>query len=124
MSQDVNDANPHSTHRRFRRASLARHRRRYWLGQPQRTQSNSSLRSAAWGKRLWRQPLRYGLAALALLAVLAVPVFALKTAMPSIKVVPTQDNSRQGYDAVQRAFGPGWTGPIQIVLMLVNSRMP
>src|SRR6476620_3190048 len=71
--------------------------------------------SAAWGARLWRRPRRYGLAALALLAVLAVPVFALKTAMPSIKVVPTQDNSRKGYDAVQQAFGPGWTGPLQIV---------
>ena len=82
-----------------------------WL----RPGEHRSPRSAAWGERLWRQPRRYGLAALALLAVLAVPVFALKTAMPSIKVVPTQDNSRKGYDAVQQAFGPGWTGPLQIV---------
>ena len=74
-----------------------------------------SPRSAAWGERLWRQPLRYGLAALALLVVLALPVFSLKTAMPSIKVVPSGDNSRQGYDAVQKAFGPGSTGPLQIV---------
>ena len=36
--------------------------------------------------------------------------------MPSIRVVPTQDNSRKGYEAVQRAFGPGWTGPLQIVV--------
>jgi putative drug exporter of the RND superfamily len=74
-----------------------------------------SPRSAAWGERLWRQPLRYGLAALALLVVLALPVLSLKTAMPSIKVVPSGDNSRKGYDAVQKAFGPGSTGPLQIV---------
>ena len=74
-----------------------------------------SPRSAAWGERLWRRPLRYGLAALALLVVLALPVLSLKTAMPSIKVVPSGDNSRQGYDAVQKAFGPGSTGPLQIV---------
>jgi putative drug exporter of the RND superfamily len=74
-----------------------------------------SPRSAAWAERLWRQPLRYGLAALALLVVLALPVFSLKTAMPSIKVVPSSDNSRQGYDAVQKGFGPGSTGPLQIV---------
>ena len=74
-----------------------------------------SPRSAAWGERLWHQPRRYGLAALALLAVLAVPMFALRTAMPSIKVVPAQDQSRKGYDAVQHAFGPGWAGPLQIV---------
>ena len=69
-----------------------------------------SPRSAAWGERLWRRPLRYGLAALALLVVLALPVFSLKTAMPSIKVVPSGDNSRQGYDAVQKAFGAGFDG--------------
>jgi putative drug exporter of the RND superfamily len=74
-----------------------------------------SPRSAAWGERLWRQPMRFGLGALALLVVLALPVFSLKTAMPSIKVVPSGDNSRQGYGAVQRAFGPGSTGPLQIV---------
>jgi putative drug exporter of the RND superfamily len=74
-----------------------------------------SPRSAAWGERLWRHPLRYGLAALAILVVLALPVLSLKTAMPSIKVVPSGDSSRQGYEAVQKAFGPGSTGPLQIV---------
>jgi RND superfamily putative drug exporter len=82
---------------------------------------HDSPRSAAWGERLWRQPLRHGLAALALLVVLALPVFSLKTAMPSIKVVPSGDNSRQGYDAVRRAFGPGSTGPLQIVAPSVEA---
>ncbi|HEU4702930.1 MAG TPA: MMPL family transporter, partial [Conexibacter sp.] len=61
------------------------------------------------------QPWRFGLAALALLVVLALPALALKTAMPSIKVVPADSSSRQGYEAVARAFGPGATGPLQIV---------
>ena len=74
-----------------------------------------SPRSAAWGERLWRQPLRHGLAALVVLVVLALPVLSLKTAMPSIKVVPSGDHSRQGYEAVRRAFGPGATGQLQIV---------
>ena len=46
---------------------------------------------------------------------LAIPVTALKTAMPSIKVVPAADSSRIGYEQVQAAFGPGATGPLQIV---------
>ena len=83
-----------------------------------------SPRSAAWGERLWRQPLRYGLAALALLVVLALPVLSLKTAMPSIKVVPSGDNSRQGYDAIHKAFGPGSTGPLQIVAPRRRPRRP
>src|SRR4051794_14322045 len=74
-----------------------------------------SPRSAAWAERLWRRPLPYGLAALALLVALALPVLSLKTGMPSIKVIPSGDSSRAGYSAVQRAFGPGSTGPLQIV---------
>ncbi len=74
-----------------------------------------SPRSAAWAERLWRRPLRHGVAALALLVVLALPVLSLKTAMPSIKVVPPGDHSRRGDDAIRRAFGPGSAGPLQIV---------
>ena len=74
-----------------------------------------SARFERWGERLWRQPLRYGLVALAVLVGLALPITQLKTAMPSIKVVPTSDGSRIGYEQVQAAFGPGATGPLQIV---------
>jgi len=74
-----------------------------------------SARFAAWGERLWRQPVRWGIVAAAVLVGLALPVTQLKTAMPSIKVVPTADASYIGYQQVQRAFGPGSTGPLQIV---------
>ena len=56
-----------------------------------------SARFAAWGERLWRQPVRYGVVALAILLGLAIPVTQLKTSMPSIKVVPAGDSSRVGY---------------------------
>ena len=79
------------------------------------TREHHSPRSVAWAERLWRRPLPYGVAALALLVALAWPVLSLKTAMPSIKVVPPGDHSRVGYDAIQKAFGPGATGPLQIV---------
>ena len=74
-----------------------------------------SARFAAWGERLWKRPLAYGAIALAILVALAIPVTQLKTAMPSIKVVPTSDTSRIGYQQVQAAMGPGATGPLQIV---------
>jgi RND superfamily putative drug exporter len=74
-----------------------------------------SPRFAAWGERLWRRPATYGAIALAVLIGLAIPVTQLKTSMPSIKVVPSSDSSRVGYYEVQRAFGPGATGPLQIV---------
>ncbi|HWJ51179.1 MAG TPA: MMPL family transporter, partial [Solirubrobacteraceae bacterium] len=70
---------------------------------------------AAWGERLWRHPLRYGAPALVVLLALAYPVTQLKTSMPSIKVVPTTDSSRVGYNQVQAAMGPGSTGPLQLL---------
>ena len=70
---------------------------------------------AAWGERLWRHPYAFGALALIVLVALIVPVFGLKTGMPSIKVVPSGDSSRVGYAQVQQAFGKGAPGTVQIV---------
>jgi RND superfamily putative drug exporter len=74
-----------------------------------------SPRAAAWGERLWRRPLAYGAAAVAILVALTLPATAIDTSMPSIKVVPDSGSSRVGYGQVQDAFGDGATGPLQIV---------
>jgi RND superfamily putative drug exporter len=74
-----------------------------------------SPRFARWGERLWRHPHVFGPVATLILVLLALPVFGLKTGMPSIKVVPTSDGSRVGYTQVQQAFGPGAPGALQIV---------
>ena len=74
-----------------------------------------SARFAAWGERLWRRPLPYALVAVIALVALAIPVFSLQTGMPSIKVVPAADQSFRGYAEVQQGFGPGATGPLQLV---------
>jgi RND superfamily putative drug exporter len=70
---------------------------------------------ARWGERLWRHPYLFGGAATLLLVLLALPVLGLKTGMPSIKVVPRDDPSRVGYEQVQRAFGAGAPGALQLV---------
>jgi RND superfamily putative drug exporter len=75
-----------------------------------------SRRFAAWGERLWRRPVPYAVVAVVALGALAFPVLHLDTGMPSIKVVPAADGSRQGYALVQSAFGPGATGPLQVAV--------
>ncbi|WP_280364699.1 MMPL family transporter [Nocardia wallacei] len=70
---------------------------------------------AAWGERLWRRPLVWGLGSLIVLVALAAPIIGLKTAMPSIKVLPEDASARIGYNQVQAAFGPGAPGMLQIV---------
>ena len=74
-----------------------------------------SRRFARWGELLWKYPHVFGPAALVVLLALAWPVLGLHTGMPSIKVVPAGDASRIGYYQVQRAFGPGAPGALQIV---------
>ena len=85
-----------------------------WLrGRPE--PADGSPRFGAWGERLWAHPLRYGVPALVALVVLAIPVLGLKVAMPSINVVPADSSSATGYTAVQKAFGDGAPGTLQIV---------
>ncbi|MCB0878596.1 MAG: MMPL family transporter [Thermoleophilia bacterium] len=74
-----------------------------------------SKRFEAWGKTLWKHPWAFGLASVAVLVALAIPVLNIDTGMPSIKVVPDQDSSRIGYVAVQDAFGTGAPGALQVV---------
>ncbi len=70
---------------------------------------------ARWAEKLWKRPLLYGVPALLALVLLAVPVFSLDTGMPSIKVVPEQDGSRQGYEQLAASFGPGAPGTLQVI---------
>jgi len=80
-----------------------------------RRAGHSSPRFAAWGERLWKRPVAWGVASLLVLLALAAPVLGLTTAMPSIKVLPEDASARIGYDVVQDAFGEGAPGTLQIV---------
>jgi putative drug exporter of the RND superfamily len=71
---------------------------------------------ARWGAHLWRHPLVWGLGSLVVLVALAAPILGLKTAMPSIKVLPEDASARVGYAQVQDAFGPGAPGMLQVVV--------
>ena len=74
-----------------------------------------SARFARWGELLWRRPFAFGGLALVALLLLALPILNLRTGMPSIKVVPSGDHSRLGYNRITAAFGPGAPGAIQVV---------
>lgn len=81
-----------------------------------RTGEHRSARFAAWGERLWKRPLAYGIGSLVVLLALAAPIIGLQTAMPSIKVLPDDASARVGYDQVQEAFGEGAPGTLQVVV--------
>ncbi|HKE77847.1 MAG TPA: MMPL family transporter [Solirubrobacteraceae bacterium] len=77
-------------------------------------EEHRSPRAARWGERLWRDAHLLGPAAALVLVLLALPVLGLRTAMPSIGVIPKSDGSRTGYEQLQRAFGPGAPSTLQI----------
>jgi putative drug exporter of the RND superfamily len=81
-----------------------------------------SPRFERWGERLWRRPLLFGGLALIALVALTLPILGLRTAMPSIKVVPPGDSSRIGYEQVSAAFGPGAPGLLQVTSAVSEAR--
>ncbi len=80
-----------------------------------RSGEHRSAKFAAWGERLWKRPVAWGLASLVLLLALAAPLLGLQTAMPSIKVLPEDASARVGYNLVQEAFGEGAPGTLQVL---------
>ena len=75
-----------------------------------------SERFAAWGRRLWSRPIPYGVAAVAILLLLAAPALGLRTGMPTIAVVPHDADSREGHALLERAFGAGAPSQLQVVV--------
>jgi putative drug exporter of the RND superfamily len=63
-----------------------------------------------WSRVMQRRPLVAGLAALAVLLVLAAPAIGLRFGMPDAGNGPTELTSRRAYDLVSDAFGPGANG--------------
>jgi RND superfamily putative drug exporter len=47
---------------------------------------------------------------------LSSPLLGLSTGMPSISVLPQDEQAREGYDMLAAAFGPGGPGPIQVIV--------
>ncbi len=70
----------------------------------------------AWGRLLWAHPWPAAIAGIAVLLLAAAPVLGLRTAMPSITIVPATANARIGYEQVTAAFGPGFPGTLQVVV--------
>ena len=54
--------------------------------------------------------------ALVALGAVIVPLFGLRTSMPSISIIPSSTSARIGYGQVGSAFGPGAPGTLQVVV--------
>jgi RND superfamily putative drug exporter len=68
-----------------------------------------------WSRVVQRRPWITGGAALAVLLVLAAPLFSMRLAFTDSGNDPTTLTTRQAYDLLAQGFGPGFNGPLLVV---------
>ncbi len=73
---------------------------------------------ARWAGGIARRPVLAGLAALAILIPLAVPLLSLNLGQKDVAALPASTTARQAYDLISDDFGPGVNGPLLIAVTL------
>lgn len=94
-------------------AVLSRSTRRRGTLQKDDGESNGGSR---WARFVLRRPVPVLLASVAGLGALALPVLDLRLGMPGDEAKPTSTTERRAYDALADGFGPGFNGPLTIVV--------
>ncbi|MDQ0808998.1 RND superfamily putative drug exporter [Streptomyces sp. B3I7] len=69
-----------------------------------------------WARFVLRRPLPVLLLGVVALGALALPVTGLRLGNPGDEAKPTSTTERRAYDALADAFGPGFNGPLSIVV--------
>jgi RND superfamily putative drug exporter len=71
-----------------------------------------------WSRSIERRSALRALVALAVVVVVALPVFSLRLGLDDAGTDPTSSLTRQGYDLLAQGFGPGFNGPLELVATL------
>ena len=71
-----------------------------------------------YAERVGAHPWRYLAAAVAVLAILAIPVFSMRLGHVNAGADPASYSDKQAYDAISAGFGPGANGPLTVVAQL------
>ncbi|MFE2442393.1 MMPL family transporter [Streptomyces sp. NPDC059426] len=94
-------------------AVLRRRARRTGRIEDEGTRNNGGSR---WARFVLRRPLPVLLLGVVGLGALAVPMTALQLGMPGDEAKSTSTTERRAYDALAEAFGPGFNGPLTVVV--------
>ncbi|MEV7086165.1 MMPL family transporter [Streptomyces sp. NPDC093085] len=71
---------------------------------------------ARWARFVWRRPVPVLILGVLGLGALAVPMTSLRLGMPGDEARSTSTSERRAYDALAQGFGPGFNGPLTIVV--------
>jgi putative drug exporter of the RND superfamily len=75
---------------------------------------------ARWGRMVSAHPWPWGIASVAALVVLAIPLFSITLGQPDNGTNPTSQSNRVAYDLITQGFGVGVNGPLTVVVKLPN----
>jgi putative drug exporter of the RND superfamily len=94
--------------------------RRVRRGSAVATTTDSRPLAARWAERIGARPLPWALGALLLLLALALPVLDLRIWPADVSAQPEESTTRQAYDLIEEAFGPGANGPFLVAVDLAE----
>ncbi|MEU4652892.1 MMPL family transporter [Streptomyces sp. NPDC023723] len=72
--------------------------------------------AARWSAYVQRRPRSTAAVAVVVMAILAIPVFSLRLGASDQGNQPASTTTRQAYDLLAEGFGPGFNGPLQVVV--------
>ncbi|MEZ5156923.1 MAG: MMPL family transporter [Solirubrobacterales bacterium] len=83
-----------------------------------------SSRWTRWSRGIQRRPWLAALASGGFLILLAIPVFSIDLGSADAGTDPADTSTRQAYDLLAEGFGPGFNGPLQIVVDIPQGTSP
>jgi RND superfamily putative drug exporter len=83
---------------------------------PRRRKPGTDTMSIRWARLVTRRPLVTTLLSVAVLGTIAIPATHLKLGLPDGGSKPTSTTERRAYDLMTEGFGPGFNGPLNVVV--------
>jgi RND superfamily putative drug exporter len=99
----------------FPNAVLARRARKSGVTDAARSEQHDNT-GARWARFVLRRPVLVALTSVVGLVMLALPVVRLQLGLPGDEAKSTVTTERRAYDALAAGFGPGFNGPLTIVV--------
>ena len=80
--------------------------------------------SGRWAHHVGNHPVRYALIGFGTLCALAIPALSMRIGVPDDGNAPVDTTQRIAFDQLADGFGPGFNGPIQVVVEVPARRRP
>jgi putative drug exporter of the RND superfamily len=94
----------------------AREQARRTASETEQQHENSGF--ARWGRMVSARPWPWGIAAVGVLVVLAIPLFSIVLGQPDNGTNPTSDSNKRAFVLIKQGFGTGVNGPLTVVAKL------